>query len=127
MCLAALSAQEKSLAWLSDFTDRDHNFVNTHPLAGGARNSLPSLSKSFDTARSAVLSASLMDGMDLIRATPGYSARLARALGITRGAVSQWSRVPAERVHDVSRAIGLAPHEIRPDLFEAPGRKDAAA
>lgn len=46
-------------------------------------------------------------------------AELARQMNITRGAVSQWDRVPAERLFDVARITGLEPSVIRPDLFEA--------
>lgn len=42
---------------------------------------------------------------------------LARKLEITRSAISQWERVPLERVHDVVRVTGLSEHDIRPDYF----------
>lgn len=44
-------------------------------------------------------------------------ARLAREIGITRGAVAQWDRVPAERLGEVSRATGIPVERLRPDLF----------
>lgn len=44
-------------------------------------------------------------------------ARLAREIGITRGAVAQWDRVPAERIGDVARVTGINPARLRPDLF----------
>lgn len=46
--------------------------------------------------------------------------KLAHGLGISTAAVSQWQKVPAKRVGRVSEITGLAPHEIRPDLFKAP-------
>lgn len=46
-------------------------------------------------------------------------ARLAREIGITRGAVAQWDRVPAERLGDVARVTGIPMPKLRPDLFEA--------
>ncbi|MBX5238666.1 CI repressor [Rhizobium sp. NLR22b] len=46
-------------------------------------------------------------------------ARLAREIGITRGAVAQWDKVPAERIGDVSRVTGIAFEILRPDLFNA--------
>lgn len=46
-------------------------------------------------------------------------ARLARAIGVTRGAIAQWDKVPAERVGHVSRATGIPLHILRPDIFEA--------
>lgn len=50
---------------------------------------------------------------------------LARRLGITGSAVSQWRVVPRLRVLDVSGITGLEPHLIRPDIFSAP-QKEAA-
>lgn len=47
-------------------------------------------------------------------------ARVATGLGITRGAVAQWRKVPAERVAEVSALTGIPKHELRPDLWEAP-------
>ena len=46
-------------------------------------------------------------------------ARLAREIGITRGAVAQWEKVPAERIGDVSRVTGIPFGVLRPDLFAA--------
>lgn len=54
-----------------------------------------------------------------IKAAGGASA-LARALGIKQAAVSQWHRIPAERVPDVAAATGIPRHELRPDLWEPP-------
>ena len=45
-------------------------------------------------------------------------ARLAREIGITRGAVAQWDKVPAERMFDVSRVTGISIEVLRPDLFQ---------
>lgn len=45
-------------------------------------------------------------------------AAMARSLGITPGAISQWDRVPAERIGEVSRFTGIPPQTLRPDLFE---------
>ena len=47
----------------------------------------------------------------------GLKFRLAQELGITHGAVSQWPRVPAERVLDVERITGISRHELRPDIY----------
>lgn len=47
----------------------------------------------------------------------GGSAALAKAIGgISSQAISQWKRVPADRVLDVERATGVSRHELRPDL-----------
>lgn len=57
-------------------------------------------------------------GMDAVRDRMTL-ARLAREIGITRGAVAQWTKVPAERLGDVSRVTGIPMNVLRPDLFEA--------
>ena len=53
----------------------------------------------------------------------GSAAAVARALGVTKGAVSQWSVVPADRVIPVAQATGwrVTPHELRPDLYPNAG------
>lgn len=57
-------------------------------------------------------------GMDAVKDRMSL-ARLAREIGITRGAVAQWERVPAERLGDVSRVTGIPMPTLRPDLFVA--------
>jgi DNA-binding transcriptional regulator YdaS (Cro superfamily) len=48
----------------------------------------------------------------------GGPAALAKALGgVTSQAVSQWKKVPAERVLDVERITGISRHNLRPDVF----------
>ena len=49
----------------------------------------------------------------------GMTAKVARALDITPGAISQWDKVPAERVAAVSAATGIPASELRPDLAAA--------
>jgi DNA-binding transcriptional regulator YdaS (Cro superfamily) len=51
---------------------------------------------------------------------------LACALDINPGAISQWTRVPAERVLDVERLTGVSRHVLRPDIFGPAAREDAA-
>ena len=47
----------------------------------------------------------------------GGIVKLSLALGLSRGAVSQWTRVPAERVLDVERLTGTPKEILRPDLY----------
>lgn len=47
----------------------------------------------------------------------GMRRLIARELGIYPSAVSQWGRVPAERVLDVERVTGIPRYELRPDLY----------
>jgi TorA maturation chaperone TorD len=53
---------------------------------------------------------------EAIRAAGGVS-ELARRLGIAQPSVSNWDRVPAERVLSVEAATGVARVVLRPDLF----------
>lgn len=59
-----------------------------------------------------------LTGMDAVRDRMPL-ARLAREIGITRGAVAQWDKVPAERIGDVARVTGIPFNVLRPDLFKA--------
>lgn len=47
----------------------------------------------------------------------GGQAALAKALGLSAQAISQWEKVPPLRVLDVERASGVSRHELRPDLY----------
>jgi TorA maturation chaperone TorD len=59
---------------------------------------------------------------DAIRAAGGIGA-LARRLGISQPSVSNWQRVPAERVIAVEALTGVPRASLRPDLY---GMPDAA-
>ena len=61
-------------------------------------------------------------GLDeAIRVAGGVGA-LARKIGISQPSVSNWSRVPAERVLSVEAATGVGRATLRPDLYAgAPG------
>jgi TorA maturation chaperone TorD len=60
---------------------------------------------------------------EAIRAAGGV-ASLARRIGISQPSVSNWSRVPAERVLAVEAATGVDRSVLRPDLFTADGKTD---
>ena len=57
-----------------------------------------------------------MDAMQRIKGTRGLCARIARELGITASAVSQWGVVPAERAVKVAAITGIPVAELRPDV-----------
>jgi TorA maturation chaperone TorD len=59
-------------------------------------------------------------GLDeAIRAAGGVGA-LARNIGISQPSVSNWTRVPAERVLSVEAVTGVDRTVLRPDLYEHP-------
>jgi DNA-binding transcriptional regulator YdaS (Cro superfamily) len=60
-----------------------------------------------------------------VRAAGGVT-RLSEALGVTRSAVSQWPRVPAERVLKVEELTKVPRHELRPDIYPPPEKEKAA-
>src|SRR6266851_5084940 len=56
-------------------------------------------------------------GLDeAIRVAGGIGA-LARKIGISQPSVSNWSRIPAERVVSVEAATGVSRALLRPDLY----------
>ena len=64
------------------------------------------------------------DGLDeAIRVAGGVGA-LARKIGISQPSVSNWARIPAERVLSVEAATGVSRTILRPDLY---GDEPAAA
>src|SRR5687768_1035533 len=50
--------------------------------------------------------------------TVGGVRELSRLLGISQPAVSNWKRVPADRILQVESITGLPRAAIRPDLYE---------
>lgn len=50
----------------------------------------------------------------------GSGRELGRRLGLSGGAIAQWTRVPSERVAEVEAATGVPRHRLRPDLFAMP-------
>jgi TorA maturation chaperone TorD len=53
---------------------------------------------------------------EAIRVAGGISA-LARRLGVSQPSISEWTRIPAERVAAVEAVTGIARGVLRPDLF----------
>ena len=60
---------------------------------------------------------------EAIRAAGGVS-ELARQIGISQPSVSNWIRIPAERVVSVETATGVDRAILRPDLYGAKGADD---
>lgn len=58
---------------------------------------------------------------EAIRAVGGVS-ELARRIGLSQPSISNWDRIPAERVLSVEAATGVARAVLRPDLFNGPLR-----
>ncbi|RTL74044.1 MAG: molecular chaperone [Bradyrhizobiaceae bacterium] len=56
-------------------------------------------------------------GLDRAIQMAGGVAELARRVGIRQPSVSNWSRVPAERVAAVEAATGVSRVRLRPDLY----------
>ena len=58
----------------------------------------------------------------------GSKSAIARHLGITKGAVSQWTIIPAEHVLEIERLTGgaVTRYELRPDRYpiDQPKRTD---
>ena len=55
----------------------------------------------------------------------GGVAKLARKIGIAQPSVSNWNRVPAQRVIAVESATGVSRKVLRPDLYEPAVTDDA--
>lgn len=73
-----------------------------------------------------VLSRAMLDIQTIFDGERGLRIKVARALGITHGAVSQWRRVPADRVIAVEGLTGVSREQLRPDLYP-PTPTDAQA
>lgn len=47
----------------------------------------------------------------------GSANELARQLGVTPQAISQWKRIPLERASEIARITGIPRAELRPDIW----------
>ena len=50
----------------------------------------------------------------------GRVTEIARAIGYTKQAVSQWSKIPREHAPTIAEALGLNLWDIRPDIWPEP-------
>ena len=57
------------------------------------------------------------DGLDRAIDAAGGIAQLARKIGISQPSVSNWNKVPAQRVIAVEAATGVPRNDLRPDLY----------
>jgi pyruvate kinase len=58
--------------------------------------------------------------LEALLARRGTVKQIAAALGISTAAVSQWKRIPEDRVSELSKALNLPPESLRPDLAPTP-------
>ena len=64
--------------------------------------------------------------LDRLMQIRGATKRVADGLGISTAAVSQWERVPRDRVAQVAAILGVSPADLRPDLYRASEPAEAA-
>jgi TorA maturation chaperone TorD len=57
------------------------------------------------------------EGLDRAIDAVGGVAQLARKIGISQPSVSNWAKVPAQRVIAVEAATGVSRNQLRPDLY----------
>jgi TorA maturation chaperone TorD len=61
-------------------------------------------------------------GLEQAISAVGGISELARRIGISQPSVSNWERIPAERVLSIEAATGVARDVLRPDLFASAAR-----
>ena len=64
-------------------------------------------------------------GLEQVIRTAGGVRGLSRLLGISQPAISNWKRVPADRILQVESVTGVPRFVIRPDLYGAPRMEEA--
>lgn len=67
--------------------------------------------------RSKKVKVKLARGLAEIRQTKGLQSALAKFLGVTRQAISDWPAVPIDRLKDVESFTGIPREKLRPDIF----------
>ncbi|MEH2508796.1 TorA maturation chaperone TorD [Nitrobacteraceae bacterium AZCC 1564] len=60
------------------------------------------------------------DGLDRAIDAAGGVAQLARKIGISQPSVSNWNKVPVQRVIAVETATGVSRNQLRPELYSEP-------
>lgn len=63
------------------------------------------------------------DGLEAAIIATGSRSELARRLGISRGAIHFWKKIPAERVVEIEQITGVPRETLRPDLYRRPKTK----
>ena len=58
--------------------------------------------------------------LEALLARRGTVKQIAAGLGISTAAVSQWKRIPEDRVAEIATLLNLPPESLRPDLAPAP-------
>jgi len=56
-------------------------------------------------------------GLYEIGVKPGLKSALAKHLGVTRQAISDWDAVPINRLKEVEQFTGIPREKLRPDIF----------
>lgn len=64
--------------------------------------------------------------IDVFRAM-GSATALAKALGVTRAAVSRWDRIPIRHLAAVSKLTSIPRQKLRPDLYDAESDTEPSA
>jgi DNA-binding transcriptional regulator YdaS (Cro superfamily) len=62
------------------------------------------------------------EGLSLAIEAAGSINKLARALGMSQQALSEWRSVPAGRIVQVEAITGVPREKLRPDLYRKPSR-----
>lgn len=57
------------------------------------------------------------EGVQLLLEKRGTAPIVAKAVGCTPQAVSQWKTVPAHHVLAIEEATGISRHKLRPDIY----------